>query len=88
MSEYVIQDSSGAFLGQNGVWVGEYPDACIFTDYSTAEKEYFYTLEIGSLTDPIELVENYGLETEESLFLMTSGEFREIGTPAYTAKFG
>ena len=91
MSEYVIQSDDGVFLTSRGNWVAEYPDAAIYTDYAIAEKEYFYALEIANESSEdisLELIEDYGLETEESLFCMTSKEFREIGTPAYTAKFG
>lgn len=91
MSEYVIQSDDGVFLTSSGNWTAEYPDAAIFADYSIAEKEYFYALEIANesnIDTSLELIENYGLESQESLFLMTSKEFKEIGTPAYTAKFG
>lgn len=80
MSEYVIQSEDGVFLSSIGNWVAEYPDAAIFNDYATAEKEYFYALEIeNSLDGSLELIEDYGLESEESLLCMTSAEFRKIG---------
>ena len=68
MEEYVIVCSEGFFTGDK--FSQEYPEALKFNNYNKAEKQFTdleYSLSMGRdmLKDPIMLIRDYGLDSEE-----------------------
>jgi hypothetical protein len=61
MSEYVVLDAAGRFLGPGRRWFAEYPEAMVWDNASTARKA------AHGVKVLCEVVEDYGLSTQRTI---------------------